>query len=81
MTEHQNDTRNHRETPVANHFNLNNHSPQHLKFQIIEILASDPDGETSTAVRRKKELHWIYQRSGSMFKTQTGAIQSLRFFL
>ena len=61
MTEHQRDTRNHRDTPVANHFNLNNHSPQHMKFQIIEILASDPDSETSTVVRRKKELHWIYQ--------------------
>ena len=32
-----------------------------MKLQIVEILASDPDSEKSTAVRRRKELHWVYQ--------------------
>ena len=37
MTEHQRDTRNKRDTPVANHFDLTNHSIRNMRFQVIEI--------------------------------------------
>ena len=61
MTEHQRDTRNKRDTPVANHFNLTNHSIRNMRFQIIEILPLDPESEQSTVTRKTRELHWIYQ--------------------
>ena len=61
MTEHRRDILKKRDTPVALHFNLYNHSPDNMRFQIIEILKTDPDSDKSTDIRRKKELHWIYQ--------------------
>ena len=61
MAEHQRDTRNKRDTPMANHFNFTNHSIRNMRFQIIEILLSDPESEQSTVTRKTRELHWIYQ--------------------
>lgn len=61
MTEHQRDTRKKRDTPVANHFNRPDHTLEHMRFQIIDILSSDPDDPKSTNPRKIKELYWIYQ--------------------
>ena len=61
MIEHQRDFRNKRDTPVANYFNLPNHSTEHMRFQVIEILPTDPENQKVTVTLRNREFHWIYQ--------------------
>ena len=61
IKKHLADVRHVRDTPVARHFNLPDHSHQHLKAEVIEVLTGDPDLEESTAERRRREYYWIHQ--------------------
>jgi len=56
--EHRADIKHNRNTPVAKHFNKENHSINDFSVQIIEHINSDPD--TSVQLRRKREHYWIY---------------------
>ena len=61
MGEHLRDIRNQIDSPIANQFNLLQHSIQDIHFQLIQILASSPDLDSSTSARRKCEMYWIYK--------------------
>jgi len=58
IKEHRADIRHNRNTPVAKHFNLKNHSIHDFSVQVIEHINKDP--EASTSLRRGREHHWIF---------------------
>ena len=61
MAKHTWDTWVKRDTPVSIHFNLPGHTAENMLFQIIHILLSNPESDTSTVKRREREKYWIYQ--------------------
>jgi hypothetical protein len=55
------DNPNRRDTPVAKHFSLPNHSTDNISIQIIEYIKMNKEWESTTQFRRTRELHWIHQ--------------------
>ena len=61
IKEHQADIRHNRDSPVARHFNSEEHSLDNFSYEILEIGTRDPDSEDTTTHRREREMYWIHQ--------------------
>ena len=60
MAEHTWDTQVKRDTPVSIHFNLPGHTPENILFQIIDILLSEPESDTSTITQKVLDISAPY---------------------
>ena len=62
ISEHLGDIRNKRNhKPVAKHYNSKNHTINCLKATILETITRDPELDSTTEVRRSRELFWIHR--------------------
>ena len=61
LKEHLADIRLKRDKPVAIHVNSHNAKTRTIIPQIIEIIKRDPVDPETTALRKKREIHWIYR--------------------
>ena len=61
LKEHLADIRLKRDKPVAIHVNSHIASKKTIIPQIIEIIKRDTDDPETTALRKKREIHWIYR--------------------
>ena len=59
--EHLADIKHNRDTPVATHFNKDSHKVKSLKCEIIEALKGDPETDSSSLLRDRREQFWIHQ--------------------
>ena len=61
ISEHLSDIKHKRDKPVSHHFNKTDHDITNCTFEIIQVMAGDPDSEPNTAIRRRTEMYWIHQ--------------------
>ena len=61
LKEHLADIRLKRDKPIAIHVNSHSAKTRTIIPQIIEIIKRDTDDPETTALRKKREIHWIYR--------------------
>ena len=58
--EHLADIRHNRDKPIVHHIKSHNESEATIIPQIMELIRLNPDLDSTTTFRRKREIHWIY---------------------